>query len=114
MGATILVADDEPAIRDLLAVLLEAAGHRVLRAADGEEALALLVGARPDLLITDHAMPGPTGLDLIDYLRAHPALAVPVILLSATARGPARAPTVLLAKPFDVDQLLGAVAALLA
>ena len=55
--ATVLVADDNRANREALAALLESAGHRVLRAADGREALSRAREARPDLVISDVLMP---------------------------------------------------------
>ena len=83
MAATILVADDELAIIDLVAFLLEDLGHTVLRAFDGAAALAILRTGRVELLITDNMMPRLSGVELIAYLHDHDTLAVPVILMSA-------------------------------
>jgi CheY-like chemotaxis protein len=115
MGATILVADDDAAIVALLADLLDDEGHAVLRAHNGRQALAHLEAGGVDLLITDNMMPGLSGLDLIRRMQADPALAVPTILLSAAAvASPSPSPTVVLPKPFDLDELLALVADLLA
>lgn len=66
--ATILVVDDEPAIRTLLRQVLEGAGYNVLEAEDGEKAIALAT-AETDLVITDLVMPDREGLETIRLLR---------------------------------------------
>ena len=67
-GATILIVDDEPSMRDLVAEIL-APYYTVLRAADGEEAIAILKRRRPDLILSDVNMPRLDGLGLLRYLR---------------------------------------------
>jgi len=114
MGQTILVADDETFIVDIVATILEDEGHIVLRAYDGCEALARIEDHGCDLLITDNMMPRLSGSELIAYLFEHPALTVPTILMSAVY--PAIAPpppTLFLPKPFDLDNLLSLVEHLL-
>jgi chemotaxis protein histidine kinase CheA len=80
-GSTVLVADDSPVIRDLITEALRSHGLRVLEAADGEEALAILA-AHPEvrLLVTDVEMPRLDGIGLIREVRTHygrlPALVV--------------------------------------
>ena len=114
MGATILVADDDATIVDLVADVLLDEGHTVLRAHDGGQALARLEADGLDLLITDNMMPGLSGLDLIRRMHAAPALAVPTILMSAApVAPPPPPPTAFLPKPFDLDDLLHTVARLL-
>jgi CheY-like chemotaxis protein len=89
-GATVpppqvlLVDDDEP-VRETLALLLEDAGYRVLQAADGCKALALLAaGQTVDALVTDLSMPGLDGLAVIRAARARcPGL--PAVLLTGSA-----------------------------
>lgn len=105
---TILVADDEEFIVELLATLLEDEGYRVLRAFNGLEALYYLEQERPALLLTDNMMPRMSGLELVNYLQAHPTLAVPVILMSAIMITPPPS-VVFIRKPFDLDQLLAVV-----
>jgi two-component system response regulator (stage 0 sporulation protein F) len=61
--ATILVIDDEESIRSLLKEVLEKAGHRVLRASDGREGLALYQNNKVDLVLMDILMPGTDGLE---------------------------------------------------
>ena len=114
--STILVVEDESPIRELLAEVLRGEGHRVLAAADGLAALALLDRETPDLVLTDAMMPGLDGLGLAARMRADPRTAgVPVVLMSAAV--PARPDGLdgvgFLAKPFDLDRLLGVVAAAL-
>jgi CheY-like chemotaxis protein len=114
MARTVLVADDEVDIAQTLAETLEGEGYAALVAHDGVEALAILERHEADLLLTDHLMPRLTGLALIDHLHRHPALAVPVILMSAVTPLPLPPPTTtFLPKPFDLDELLDLVAALL-
>lgn len=107
MAATILIADDEEFIVDLLATLLEDEGYRVLRAFNGVEALRHLEQERPALLLTDNMMPRMSGLELIQHLHANPHLAVPVIMMSAVlVMPPPPSPTIFIRKPFDLDRLL--------
>jgi signal transduction histidine kinase/ActR/RegA family two-component response regulator len=75
---TILVVEDEPPLRRLVASVLAAAGHYVLEAVNGYEAIALAEGHEQiDLLLTDVIMPGITGPDVVARLRSHrPKLAV--------------------------------------
>src|SRR5580693_6400639 len=83
-GSTILVADDDPAIRGMEAEFLLGLGYNVLEAEDGESALQLAAGAKSvDLLITDFVMPGIDGLQLIRRLRdMYPD--VPVLMVSGS------------------------------
>jgi CheY-like chemotaxis protein len=69
--ARILVTDDDPDSRLMLATMLELAGHEVLVAADGREALRRFAEARPDLLVVDIFMPGMDGVQVIRELRRH-------------------------------------------
>ena len=82
--ARIVVADDDPDIRRLVAFTLRRRGHTVLEAASGDVALALISDELPDLAVLDMMMPGLTGLEVIHALAAEPKTArVPVVLLSA-------------------------------
>ena len=82
--ATILIADDRPINRLYLVTLLGYYGHRLLEAADGEQALELARSERPDLVITDLLMPILDGQELTEQMRADPALAkIPVLFYSA-------------------------------
>ncbi len=82
----ILIVDDEPHIRHVLALKLEKAGMDVILATDGEEALDLCRSEKPDLVITDFQMPYLSGVELCQQLRREPATQdIPAIML--TARG---------------------------
>jgi CheY-like chemotaxis protein len=83
---TILVADDETHILNVVSLKLRNAGFNVLTAQDGQEALETALAEHPDLVITDYHMPMLSGLELSQRLHAEPSTAaIPVILL--TARG---------------------------
>ena len=84
-GSTIVVVEDDPAIADVVDLYLRREGHRVLRASDGEAALALIGSAAPALAILDVGLPeGPDGFEVCRRLRASPRTAeLPVILLTA-------------------------------
>ena len=120
-GATVLVAEDEPAVRDLLRRALVAQGHEVLAAENGEVALALAAvrGFRIDLLVSDLVMPRLGGLDLARrLLELQPQL--PVLFVSGYASDVTGLDKQLfpvsdyLQKPFAGDALLAKVEALLA
>ena len=72
--ARILIAEDEPTFRDLLADILEVAGHAVVAVGDGETALAALERGGFELLLTDQRMPRLGGLELLRRLRALPGV----------------------------------------
>lgn len=67
--ARVLIVDDESFVRQLLRTYLERAGHIVLEAPNGKEALDLFAAQRPDLVVTDNTMPELTGADMIRELR---------------------------------------------
>jgi len=82
----ILVVDDSPLTRELVASLLEAVGYDVVMAADGVEALEVVGPSRAELVVSDLEMPRVDGLELTRQLKSHPALkALPVVIL--TTRG---------------------------
>jgi len=83
---TILVAEDRDASRELLSVVLTAAGYHVILAADGEEALTRAAETPADLVILDIHMPRLDGFGVIRRLREDPVYrTVPVIALTASA-----------------------------
>ncbi len=82
----VIVSDDEPHIRAIVASKLRSAGYDVHEAGDGQEALTIAKELTPDLVITDLQMPYMSGIELCAALKSHPATsAVPALLL--TARG---------------------------
>ncbi len=82
-GATVLVVDDEPIVREVVATYLRREGYRTLEAADGLSARDLIERAPPALVVLDLMLPGMDGLELCRWIRARSD--VPVIML--TARG---------------------------
>lgn len=115
--ASVLVVDDDPDLRDLLEHRLRRAGHVVVAAGSGQQALDLLAagGGCPDVAVLDVLMPGLSGLELLARLRQDPTYAdMPAIVLSgrvqredvalATALG-----AVHLGKPVSLAALLQAV-----
>jgi DNA-binding response OmpR family regulator len=81
--ATVLVVDDEPIVREIVARYLSREGHDTLEAADGEAARTAIETADPDLVVLDIMLPGTDGLELCRWIRSTSEL--PVIML--TARG---------------------------
>jgi signal transduction histidine kinase/CheY-like chemotaxis protein len=85
-SATILVVDDEPLVRNAFARVLERAGHHVLRAGDGREALNLLRSDIVDLVITDLMMPGMNGVEFAGVLaEGYPSLRQHLIVVCGGA-----------------------------
>ena len=84
MAAKILIVDDEPGIRAILKRLLEQAGFEATLASDGTEAQSLLIANEYDVAIVDLTMPGIDGFALMEWMREHAPLVVPIVL-SATA-----------------------------
>ena len=80
---TLLVVDDDPAVRESLEELLRRQGYRILTAADGEEGLRLVREKRPDLIILDVALPGMDGFRVATLIKGDPAFQkIPIILYS--------------------------------
>jgi CheY-like chemotaxis protein len=113
---TILVADDESHILNVVSLKLRNAGYRVLTASDGQEALELAMQEQPDLLLTDYHMPHLSGLELCMRLKQETSIrAIPAIML--TARGYHLEPQdteqsgilQMISKPFSPRHLLAAV-----
>jgi signal transduction histidine kinase len=100
----VLVADDEPAVLEVLSQVVEDLGHDVLRARDGEEALGLAKARRPQLVVTDHMMPRLSGVELCRRLKQEALLKdVPIILLSAVLPQGAPEAHAFLHKPFEIN-----------
>jgi len=120
MGVTILIADDEPNQRELLAFNLTQEGFIVHRAHDGQEALEKIEDINPDLVILDWMMPVYSGIDLCRKLRDRPETrGLPVIMLSARGEESDRTLGLdtgaddYLTKPFSPKELVARVKALL-
>ncbi len=116
----VLVADDADDIRDLVCLAARKAGAGEITAvADGTAALAAARLSPPDLAVLDVSMPGATGLEVCEALRADPATAgLPILLLSAgaspddVAEGLATGADAYLAKPFSVAGLVSRIRSL--
>ena len=85
----VLIVDDEPQVRHVVATYLEREGFNVRSAADGQEALAEIAKKRPDAMVLDLMLPGVNGLDVLRKLRED-GDEVPVIVLSARGTEPER------------------------
>jgi CheY-like chemotaxis protein len=111
--ATILVVDDDPAVRDLMERLLSREGFRVESAAGGEDGLRLARALRPDLITLDVLMPGLDGWAVLTALKADSELAdIPVIMLTMLddkSVGYALGASDYVTKPIDRDRLAALV-----
>jgi two-component system, OmpR family, response regulator MtrA len=117
---TILVADDEEDLRELVTYRLTRSGYRVIGAGDGQEAFELAAERTPDLMVLDVMMPKLDGYELTRRVRAEAALrSIPVILLTARSqesdidRGFEVGADDCLKKPFNPDELVARVRAVL-
>ena len=109
---TVLVVDDEPAIREIVAMLLEDEGYLVRHAKDGVEALAAVDDDSIDLVVSDVVMPRLDGASLVRKLRRRGHL-IPVVLMSAVYADVDLPGVRFVPKPFEIDRLLGTVASAL-
>jgi len=109
----ILITEDSPTMRSLLAAAIEAMdGYRVIEASSGFDALRLLPRERVDLIITDINMPDINGLELISYVRDNPNYrSIPLFIISTEGsdrdreRGLSLGADEYLVKPFQPEQL---------
>lgn len=119
----IFVVDDDQDIRDTVRFLLEDAGYAVEEAANGEEALATLrMSTHPMIVLLDYTMPYMDGLDVLRALDAEPEMARRHAYLLVSARNALSTPDLdalrerlsvdIVRKPFEIDALLGAIAAI--
>lgn len=82
--AKIMLVEDDKSLREIYSIRLVAEGYEVVSAGDGEEALALAVKSRPDLVISDVMMPKISGFDMLDILRSTPETKdIKVIMMTA-------------------------------
>jgi two-component system response regulator MtrA len=118
--ATVLIADDDPDIVELVRTVLELSGITTRSVADGEAALRSVQDDPPDCLIIDNAMPGLSGLAVCAELRAGARTsAIPIIMLTGMGRrrdissGYASGADEYIVKPFRPQELMERVTALL-
>lgn len=111
--SSVLVVDDDPAVREYVSDLLELEGHDVRSVADGPSALSAIGAARPDCVLLDVMMPGMSGHEVLAEIRrmdGGPRL--PVVMLTAAAdqtqswQAWNAGVDYFLPKPFDSEQLL--------
>jgi CheY-like chemotaxis protein len=108
---TVLIAEDDEAIRDGLSMSLEIEGYRVLTAANGREALEVLPTLQPPcLLLLDLLMPVMNGWELLEAKNREPGLAaIPVVVLSATESKDLPGVAAFVPKPYQLDKVIGAI-----
>jgi two-component system chemotaxis response regulator CheY len=113
--ARVLVIDDDPTIRQVVAFALADEGHEVAEAADGQAALAAIARRHPDVILLDMKMPGMDGWVFVERYRARYGRRAPIVVLTAAPDAARRGAEVeaeaYLAKPFDLDALVELVAA---
>jgi DNA-binding response OmpR family regulator len=111
----VLVVEDDPAIARVLSLLLDRGGRVVVRAEDGSAGVALFDVEAPDLVVLDLALPGLDGWAVLRHIRA--AGSVPVVIVTSDVhsqdRSVAEGADAFLTKPFNNDQLVAQVDALL-
>ena len=108
----VLVVDDEPAIRELLQLILETEGHAVTLAGDGAEALRCAEAEPPDVIVLDLKMPVMDGHEFARRYRATGGKKAPIVVISAVQRlteAVDLGACALLAKPFELQVLLDAI-----
>jgi len=115
--ATILVCDDDPSLRELVRAVL-GARYDFVEAADGTEALQLARELRPDLIVLDVMLPGLSGIEVLEAIRGDDVLReLKVVVITAWSHAEIDAQLAgadaFVSKPFDPDELSGAVERLL-
>ena len=120
MAKTILIVDDSLSMRQLVKMSLSGAGHEVIEACDGRDALSKLDGRKVNLIISDVNMPNLDGIGLVKAVKARNEYRfTPIIMLTTEseqakkAEGQAAGARAWIVKPFQPQQLLAAVDKLL-
>ena len=113
-GKTVLVVEDDPELRELMEVILEGRGYRVLTAGEGQEALTKVRQETPGLILLDLKMPGMNGWAFAQAFRAQHGHAAPIVLFTALQDSHVQAQEIgaagYLDKPFELADLLSTVA----
>ena len=117
MAKTILIVEDEEAVRELEKFILEQVGYDVMEARDGLEGLTKAEFRRPDLILLDLMMPDVSGGRMFDEMKRHPATAgIPILVV--TGKPDAHqifddqiGPDNVIMKPFEAETLLSQIAA---
>jgi DNA-binding response OmpR family regulator len=109
-----LVVEDDPDLLSLMEMILIDAGFRVQTAADGRAALDRIAEETPGLILLDMRMPGMNGWEFAREFRVRYGRSVPIVVVTAAENARARAEEIeadgWLAKPFDLDDVVAAVA----
>ena len=115
--STILIADDDRGMVEAITIRLHAAGHHVVSCMDGEDALSLARGIRPDVIVLDVNMPAGSGQDVHEQLQMFGELGdTPVVYITGASRDEIDQlktrvnPFAVLRKPFDAMELLETIA----
>ena len=118
MQPSVLVVEDEPAQREMIAYNLESEGFRVIKAGDGNEALLLIEEEEPDLILLDWMLPGTSGIEICRQIKMKPSFRLtPVIMLSARSeevdkvRGLETGADDYICKPYSVLEMIARVKA---
>lgn len=116
MPLNILAADDEPDLRELIEYNLTQRGHTVTTTSNGLSAIELIESSKPDIVLLDVMMPGLTGIQVAQRLRANPGTAsIPIIMLTAKAQeaheleGLNAGADDYITKPFSMDILIARI-----
>ncbi|OOE88998.1 response regulator [Salinivibrio sharmensis] len=119
MSKTLLVVDDSSSVRQVVGMALRGAGHKVIEAVDGRDALMKLDGRKIHLVVSDVNMPNMDGISFVKEMKTKPAYKfTPVLMLTTESQdakkveGKAAGAKAWLVKPFKPDVLLAAVAKL--
>ena len=116
MSKTIMIVDDSASVRRVVGIALKGAGYTVMEGSDGRDALSKLTGQKVHLIISDVNMPNMDGITFLKAVKQLPAYRfTPVIMLTTESEeskkreGQAAGAKAWVVKPFQPDQLIGAV-----
>ena len=115
MAKTILLVEDEEAVRELEKFILEQQGYNVMEARDGLEGLAKAEFRKPDLILLDLMMPDVSGGRMFDEMKRHPTTTgIPIIVVTGKPDAhemfdDTLGPDNVIMKPFEADTLLGRI-----
>lgn len=115
MAKTILIVEDEEAVRELEKFILEQQGYEVMEARDGLEGLAKAEFRKPDLILLDLMMPDVSGGRMFDEMKRHPTTTgIPIIVVTGKPDAHEMfddeiGPDNVIMKPFEADALLGRI-----
>lgn len=119
VSKTVMIVDDSSSLRTVVGMALKGAGYDVIEGCDGKDALNKLTGQKVHLIITDLNMPVMDGIEFVKQVKQHPNYKfTPIIMLTTEGQenkkqeGQAAGVKAWVVKPFQPDQMLGAVAKL--